>query len=849
MIPLPIDALIPEVIEQLKQSSAVIVEAPPGSGKTTRIAPSLIDAGLCDSQRKAYLLQPRRVAAKATAQRIAAERGGQLGKEIGYQVRFESEVSAATALIVATEGVLLRRLASDPTIDDLGVVILDEFHERSLNADLILAMVRQVQQIVREDLRIVVMSATLDTAPLAKFLDAPVLKSSGTLYPVDIRYRPPKPKQKLAAHAAETVVLSAQRNGGDMLVFLPGVGEISQTENLLKNEPALRDSDVIPLHGSLPLEKQAKAIHAGERQRIILSTNVAETSLTIEGINTVIDSGQVRVLRFKPAAGLDYLQLEPVCQSSATQRAGRAGRLQAGVCIRLWDERSQRAKPEYLEPEIHRVDLSAAALQLYQCGERPDEFAWFEPPRKESVVAAVRLLEQLGALSNNQITTLGRRMAGLPVSPRLARMLIESESLGHADSISLVAAMLSERDPFLRQRSSPARGRPGGSLTRHASRWNCDVTQRLQALQRYFQSGVAQTAFGEVHRGAAHTIRKVAARFASMVRTDSTNGVDSSMNESDIISRAMLVAFPDRLARRRKSGDKKGRMVGGRGVRIGVASGVHEPELFLCIDVDDAAHEANVRQASGIDRDWLPPELIKDREELFFNPTRKQVEARRRQYWADLMLKEQTAAVTDTEQCRELLFTEARKQLHKVLPSEKSAFHSRLTRITCLRMWAPELELPECNDAFLAGLLHDLCPHKRSFAELSSAPWLEWLHSRLTPDQNVALDRECPEKIEVPSGRQIQIEYTAGKPPVLAVRIQEVFSWTDTPRIAFGRVPLLLHLLAPNFRPQQVTDDLASFWANTYAVVRKELRRRYPKHSWPEDPLTAKPECKGGGKR
>ncbi|MFB3104660.1 MAG: ATP-dependent helicase C-terminal domain-containing protein, partial [Pseudomonadales bacterium] len=317
----------------------------------------------------------------------------------------------------------------------------------------------------------------------------------------------------------------------------------------------------------------------------------------------------------------------------------------------------------------------------------------------------------------------------------------------------------------------------------------------------------------------------------------------------DIVAKALLVAFPDRLARRRKPGDSKGRMVGGRGVRLGFASGVQEAELFLCIDVDDIATEANVRQASGIDPAWLPEELTVDREEQFFNPTRKQVEARRRRYWSDLMLSEQTAPITDEQQCRELLFAEACKQLPSVLPDDKSSFHSWLTRMDCLRTWAPELEVPPCNDQLLTDLLQELCPNKRSFAELKAAPWLDWLKSRLTPAQLQAVDRECPEKIEVPSGSRIKLDYTLGKPPVLAVRIQEIFSWTETPRIAFGRVPILLHLLAPNFRPQQVTDDLASFWANTYEIVRKELRRRYPKHSWPEDPLTAKPECRGGASR
>lgn len=849
---LPVDRLVPEIISRLSISNTLLIEAPPGSGKTTRVAPSLIDSGLCDSKRRILLLQPRRVAAKATAQRIAEERGCELGREVGYQVRFESKLSASTALIVATEGVLLRRLATDPTIEDINTVILDEFHERSLNADLILGMLRQVQQLVREDLRIIVMSATLDAAPLEKFLGTSVLQATGTLHPVEIKYRPPKLRQRLAEHAAETTLLTLQQSEGDVLVFLPGVGEISQTEKRIRQTSVLDECDVLPLHGSLPLEQQSRVLRPSTKRKVILSTNVAETSLTIDGIRTVIDSGQARVLRFNPTVGLDRLQLEPICQSSATQRAGRAGRLQSGTCIRLWEESSHRSRPEHLEPEIRRVDLSAAALQLFQWGEQPTEFPWFEAPRDTSLATAIGLLEQLGAVQQNQITAVGKRMASLPVPPRIARMLIESKQPGQIQFMSIVAAMLSEREPFLRsvqsQRSSPGGQGKQTPPTRHATRWNCDVTQRALELRSYFDSGKSQTLFGEIHRGAAQMIRKVSEQFKLAMGQDSDTASAAPSDLEAQVARALIAAFPDRLAKRRKHGDSKAVMVGGRGVKLGPTSGVQDAEYFLCIDVDDANTDAVVRQACGIDINWLPRDLIADREELFFNPTRKQVEARRRSYWHDLRLSDHVAQISDEAQCTEVLYAAARKSLPSVLPDAKSAFHSWLTRIECLRAWAPELDLPACNEAFLAELLHELCRGKRSFAELQSAPWLDWLRSRISPEQLRAVERECPEKIEVPSGSRIRIDYQLSSPPVLAVRIQELFSWNETPRIAFGRVPLLLHLLAPNFRPQQVTNDLTSFWSNTYATVRKELRRRYPKHAWPEDPRTAKPECRGGGR-
>jgi len=838
---LPVDSLLPELADRLKHHPIVILEAPPGSGKTTRVAPSLIDAGLCDDRRRTFLLQPRRVAARATAQRIASERSWKLGPDIGYQVRFENKSNSTTPIVVATEGILLRRLTDDPVLSDIGTVILDEFHERSLNADILLGMLRRIQAVVRDDLRLIVMSATLNTQVLADTLDAPVLSTTGTLHPVDIKYRPPKPRQNLNDHVVDTTLLTLEKSEGDILVFLPGVGEISRVQAELQKSTASRDCDILPLHGSLPLEQQNRVLTSSDRRRIVLATNVAETSLTIEGIKTVIDSGQVRVLRFNPDIGLDRLQLEPVCQSSARQRAGRAGRLEDGTCIRLWDKKSQRARPEHLDPEIRRVDLSSTVLQLLQWGESPrGDFPWLETPRSESVDSAVALLEQLGAAKDGSITALGQRMARLPVAPRLARLLIEAETFGEVPSMALIAAMISERDPFLR-----TSGRERGTrATRSVSRWNCDVTQRYLALRDYLENGKSFSSFGEVHRGVARTIQKVAEQLTQSLdeQKRSTNRTESI---EETIRRCLLAAFPDRLARRRKAGADKGRMVGGRGVRLAPNSGVTEPDLFLCIDVDAGKTEAAVRQASGVELEWLSQDLIDQREEQFFNPTRKQVEARQRVYFADLMLSESPVAISDQQQCRELLLSEAAKNLPNILPSEKTDFSGYLTRLKCLRQWAPELGLPVCDDSLLLDVAKELCVGRRSFDELRCAPWLEWLKAKLTADQQLAVERECPERISVPSGSRIKLDYTEGKPPVLAVRIQEVFSWTTTPRVAFGRVPILLHLLAPNMRPQQVTDDLASFWANTYEVVRKELRRRYPKHAWPEDPLTAKPIKKG----
>lgn len=842
--PLPVDEQLESLSAILAAVPAVILEAPPGSGKTTRVAPWLAERGLGLAEAgqptgQVFLLQPRRVAARAAAERIATEHAWQLGREVGYQVRFDSRVSADSRLVVATEGILLRRLQSDPMLEGVSAVLLDEFHERSLNADLLLGLLRRLQEEFRPDLKLVVMSATLASAGLQSFLNgAPIVKATGQLYPVDVQYRPPRLQAKWLEHLVDVVLDLAARDSGDLLVFLPGVGEIQRAMKGL--ESLSRDFRLLPLHGSLPLEQQTAALFAGERRRIVLATNVAETSLTIEGITTVVDSGWARVLRFDPSVGIDRLELEPICQASATQRAGRAGRLSAGRCIRLWDAAAQRARPEFLEPEVSRIDLAGAVLQLAAWGERPEDFLWLSPPRPEAIESARRLLELLGALSGGKITPLGQSMVRLPVAPRLARLLIAAHRSGCLEQAALAAALLSEREPFLRQSSGPR----SGPRDRQVARWNCDVSERVLALEQYYQHGEMQSQFGEVHRGAAYNLRE-AARQNNELTVAELGPAARQTEDENALAKALLVAFPDRLARRRGPNDARGLMVGGRGVKLAELSGVTQPELFLCIDVDGSRGEAVVRQASGIAAEWLPQELLVEREELFFHPTQKQVVAKRRQYWADLILSEHPVAITDSGAAAALLATEARRHLADVLPRESEALASFRARVCCLAEWLPEHNIRPVDEQLLGEVLEELCRGKRSFAELQAAPWLDWVRGHYPAEQLKLIDEEAPERIEVPSGSRLKLEYAPGKAPVLAVRIQEIFSWRATPRVACGRVPVLLHLLAPNFRPQQITDDLASFWANTYEVVRKELKRRYPKHAWPEDPLTASPVKKG----
>ncbi len=845
MQPLPIDAYLPDIAQSVVQHSITLIDAPPGSGKTTRVAPHLMRS--LAPGKKIYLLQPRRLAARSVATRIAQENGERLGDAIGYSVRFEQQVSRDTQLIVATEGILVRRLQDDVAISDISLVLLDEFHERSLDADLLLAMLRRVQQTLREDLRLVIMSATLDaTAMRAGLGDVPIIQVPSRQFPVTIRYRPPSPQVPIVDHVAETLVDIVGQRPDDTLVFLPGAGEIHRCIDLLKKSRLDRDFDLLPLYGAMPIEEQMRAIETGPRQRIVLATNVAETSLTIPGIKTVVDSGLARVLRFSPDVGLDRLVLESICSASATQRAGRAGRVAPGVCFRMWSEASDRARAAFLDPEIRRVDLSGAILQLVAWGESPAaDFPWLESPRIDSVDSSMRLLERLDAMEFGKITDVGSRMARLPLHPRLARIAIEAAGRGCLDAACVVAAMLADRDPFDRRDSRPRTG--GANIPTYAPRrWDSDCAERLAAIDEFMRTGNDQTVFGTLLRNplrgiiqSAEQIRRLCGPLIDRSESKSHASDEHEQVASEALLRSLLAGFPDRLAKRRAHGRTQGIMVGGKGIALGPQSGVMDPEFFLCIDVEQKPGDALVRQASRIDLEWLQGSNRMEREELFFHPTQKQVVARRRSLWIDLILNETPCAISDESQCQEVLYAAVQSHWEQTFPSEDPAIGAWIQRVRCLRQWMPELELPAYDEARLREVAYELCRGKRSLEQVRTGPWLDWLSAPLTPQQRAALEREVPAKIEVPSGSWIKIDYEEDKPPVLAVKIQEVFSWRQTPRIAGGRVPLLLHLLAPNQRPQQITDDLASFWRTGYAEVKKELKRRYPKHSWPEDPLSA----------
>lgn len=853
--PLPIDDVLPEILAALSGGTGLVLRAPTGAGKTTRVPPALLDAGR-GGGRKIIVLEPRRIAARAAARRIAAERGGTLGEEVGYHVRFDRRAGSGTRLLVVTEGIFVQMLQRDPFLEDVGCVIFDEFHERNLGSDLALAMTRRVQLEARDDLAVVVMSATLDPEPIAELLGGcPAIESEGRLHPVEIRYLEKPDPRPIVDVTAAGVRRAVEATEGDLLVFLPGVGEIRRTEKRLEAYARERGLELASLYGDLPADQQDRILKPGSRRKIVLATNVAETSITLEGVTGVVDSGLAREMRSDPSTGLDRLELTRISRASADQRAGRAGRQGPGVCWRLWTAHDDRSLAPRTTPEIRRVDLAAPSLQLLAWGESDlAAFGWFEAPEPAALERALELLRDLGATDRRgRPTELGRAMARLPIHPRLGRLLVAGQQVGEARRAALCAALLSEREIVHRSAGPPV----SASLT-----GDSDLLDRALALERFEASGYAETATGPVHRGRArHVLRvarqldRLAARLPDAGDGDGASDRDGPSREEALL-RALLAAYPDRIARRREPGSPRGVMVGGRGVRLAEESCVREGELFLGHELTESrgtVREALVRQASRIEVDWLPPEELTDVVEAVFDPERERVVGRRRLRYRDLVLREEDRDARDAEggstEIERLLVAAAAERLDRALALDEPAVGSFLARCRSLDRWRPELALPAFEDDDLIALLPHLAAGSRSFADLRRAPLLQILQGSLDFEQRSALDREAPERLEVPSGSYVRLRYEPGQPPVLAVRIQEMFGLRETPAVAGGRVPVLLHLLAPNMRPQQVTHDLASFWSNTYGEVRKELKARYPKHAWPEDPLAARPERRPGRRR
>jgi ATP-dependent helicase HrpB len=838
------DLPVADVLDRIVAASrggAVVVTAPPGSGKTTLVPAAVLDD--VPAPGTVALLQPRRLAARAVAHRIAKLRGSPLGGEVGYQVRFDSRVSRQTRLVVETTGIMLRRLVTDITLPGIAAVVLDEFHERSLEMDLILGMLVRLRQTVRPDLRVVVMSATLAAEPVAQLLGAaseqpqacPIISAEGTMFPVAVRYLRHGDRRDVIDAVAESVDEALRVTRGHVLVFLPGVGEIRRAHERIGPGATRQGHAVLPLFGDLPPEEQDRVIDDIGRRKIILATNVAETSITIPGVTAVIDSGLARQMRVSPATGLPRLTLVPIARAAADQRAGRAGRTESGICWRLWDEASHQHRPAAEPPESVREDLAGPLLQLLALGET-DDFPWLDAPPPEAIERASELLRHLGAVrfdgrGRHVITSLGEALVSLPAHPRLARLLVSGAERGVLQEAAIAAALLSERDPFRTPRAGT------GPRDRQTRRTRSDIVDRVRAVEAFATGRPIDDAALDPHPGGAEAVLRAADQLARLV---DRAPVPRPTDPDTSLMRALLDAFPDRLARQRPGSLDRGTLVGGRGLRLTYSHVRGEP-LFLAIDVQDAGGEADVRLASAIERSWLDEEPLasanlRASEELLWHPSRKQVEARGRTSWLDLVLDETPAPIRDVAAAAVILAHEAASELGRVQPTSDSAAGCFLARVRWLAGAAPDLGLPSLDQAALVELLPDLCHGLRSLEELKAADWLSRLHACIGHHRVAEIDRLAPTHLEI-KGKRHRLAYEPAKPPVLAVKIQDLFGVCETPCVAGGRVRVLLHLLGPNHRPQQVTDDLAGFWQRTYPQVRKDLRGRYPKHPWPEDPL------------
>jgi ATP-dependent helicase HrpB len=846
--PLPIDPLLPEIVEAVRTHGSLVLQAEPGAGKTTRVPWALLEAGLAGTG-EILVLQPRRIAARMAARRIAEEHGERVGERVGYQVRFEDVSGPKTRLRLLTEGVLTRRLVSDPLLRGVGAVVLDEFHERHLQGDLALALLRRLQQTTRTDLKLVVMSATLDAAPVRAFLgEAPQVMAPGRRFPIAIEHLDKPDDRHLDVQVAAALKrLVREGLDGDVLVFLPGAAEIRRAQSAVEAVARDHDLEVVPLHGDLSPEEQDRAVQKGARHKVILSTNVAESSVTIPGVVAVIDSGQARIAGHSPWSGLPTLKTGKVSRASAIQRAGRAGRTGPGRCLRLYTEPDFHGRPEHEAAEVARLDLAETALALHGLGVKSlEQFAWYEAPPASALAATEALLQRLGAVdADGALTATGRELLRFPLHPRQARVLLEARARGAPEDGAILAALLGEGDlqasalfggggPRKARLSAPSDLLEQLALFREAERTGFDVG-RLRGL------GLDASAT----RG-ADRVRK------QLVRIRSEGKVAPEPDPERALLLALLAGYPDRVARRRAGVANPELLLAGGGTAVlDPASVVQEAPFLVAVDAEERAPSkipgasrsgARVRRASAIEPDWLL-ELFPDRVNpvttLSWNASLERVEGMSQLLYDGLVLQEEKETQLDPEQAGALL---AQKALEKGMAAfaPEDALAQLVQRTRFIAEAAPDAQVPVLDETQVIEALRELCRGRTRFSELHDASLIDVIRARLGGGMG-ALDALAPERLRLPNGRTVQIHYEPGKPPWAESFLQDFFGMAEGPKVARGRVPLVLHLLAPNRRAVQVSTDLAGFWARHYPAVRKELGRRYPRHSWPEDPRHATP--------
>lgn len=806
---LPIDPLLPDIVATLAASGVLVLQAPPGAGKTTRVPPAILDR----TDGEVVVLEPRRLAARLSAKRVAEERGERLGETVGYDVRFDRTIGPKTRLSYVTEGILTRRLLDDRELRGVSCVVLDEFHERHLQTDLALGLLKRLR--ARRPISLVVMSATLDAGPVASFLDAPIVTSEGRAFAVAIEHLPRPDDRPLQSQVASAVrELIKQGLDGDVLVFLPGAAEIRKCAEAC----ASIDIQVTQLHGDLPPAQQDAAIARSSRPKVILSTNVAETSVTIEGVVAVIDSGLARIAAHDPWSGRTTLEVTKISRASATQRAGRAGRVRAGRAIRLYTKGDFDTRREHDAPEVVRTDLSEAVLGMYSSGIDPRTFDWLTPPPAGALDGAAVLLRKLHALDDTDaITPVGKRMLRFPLAPRLARMMVEAEQRGATEDACVAAAILSRgRDIYNRGHS------PQGTT-------ECDLSVRIADLRDQYG----------VDRGAAAQIERIRAQLSRIA--DRSRGAE----DADVAFRSSVLAgFPDRVAKRRIAAD--GRLGGSRELLLATgghatlaeSSVVRTAPFLVAVEAMDRNGAATVWMATAIEPDWLLDLDVRETIDVSWNNKLERVEAVERIMFDKLAIDERPAGKSAEKEIARLLVERA---LARGIGAfvEGDALDDLRLRIAFAREHDPEI--PAMDDEGLRVLLVSTCEGSRSFDDLRSAGLLDAIRGSIGHAALARVDELAPSHVVLGNGRRAKVEYVAGQAPSISSRLQDFFGSTDTPRLARGRVPLVLHLLAPNGRDVQVTTDLAGFWDKHYPSIRSELRRRYPRHSWPDDPRTAAP--------
>lgn len=811
---LPILEIIPDVKRELAANNTLILQAAPGAGKSTYLPLQLLNEDWLKGK-KILMLEPRRLAAKTVAARLAFQLNEEIGETIGYKIRFENKTSKTTRLEILTEGILTRMLQQDGALEDVGLVIFDEFHERSLHADLALALCREVQSVLRPDLRIIIMSATLDGEKLSALLgNAKILSSKGRQFPITFHYTGVDEKMPLHLQMVRAIKKAFSENEGDILAFFPGAGEISRAAEVLENE--ILSAKITPLFGDLSFQAQQEAILPDKngKKKIVLATSIAETSLTIEGIKIVIDCGYSRVPRFDTRSGLTRLETIRITKDSADQRAGRAGRLGPGVCYRLWTEGFNHHLIPHRSPEILEADLAPLVLELANWGTHEiKSLTWLSPPPNGSILQAKELLTQLGALDQNKITARGKEMLRLPTHPRIAHLLTETKNSKQISLACEIAALIEERDPLPKESGA-------------------DLVLRIEALRKF-----RRKEFVNADRKRLERIERIAQQWRKLLNAE----IDNTPPISEEVGKLLAAAYPERIAKR-ESGNHY-RLGNGRMAKLNETDALLGEEWIAIADLEGSKNkEGRIFLAAALDPDDIK-HLAIEKKVLEWNHQKGELLARIEKRVGDIILESKVLKTISEEDRIAILLDAVRTNGLELLnwSEEVTAF---IARMSSIRKWRPEENWPNFSREHLLATVEDWLSsylmgvkRKDDFRKLDL---YTILFSTLVYERQKQLEKWLPEKISVPSGSQIKIQYQQdGSAPILAVRLQEIFGMLETPIINSGKTKLIVHLLSPAYRPVQVTQDLHSFWKNTYAEVRKELRMRYPKHSWPEDPYTA----------